>query len=310
MVTGELRAEHLSPFDAATLWGQMARLSTEVVSTRSAASLLLNSGFAATRLGKLPRVHKTMVLSVRRGLRHRGVIITRELGGGSAWEVVSLRLARDIDHPAVTCLLSCAADEMVRRGGKRLFLRYAESSPHEEAIHAAGLRSYVEEHLYALPPRNVLPGNGAFRTVVRSDRAAIFRLYCRAVPESIRRHEALTQQEYRAIHDSHETAHEFALDHEAGMAVWVGIGEREARLMTGVVGTETLDACLDLIEAQPSKPSTLVVPEYQPELARRAVERGYGELGTRLVSARRMAILNPLKEVVVAGIPDSMPVPH
>ena len=80
--------------------------------------------------------------------------------------------------------------------------------------------------------------------------------------------------------------------------------------MTTALASSARSACLDLIEAQPSRPSTLVVPEYQPELARRAVERGYGELGTRLVSARRMAILNPLKEVVVAGIPDSMPVPH
>lgn len=309
-MTGDLHAEPLSPFDAATLWAQMASLSTEVVSTRSTASLLLNSGVAATRLGNLPRFHRTMVLSVKRGLRHRGVIIISELSGGTAWEVVSLRLTRDKDDSAVTVLLATASDEMVRRGGKRLVMRYAESSPHEDAIRAAGLRSYVREHLYALPPRNVLPGNGPFRTVVRSDRAAIFRLYCRAVPESIRRHEALTQQEYRAIHDSHETAHEFALDHEAAMAVWVGIGDREARIMAVAVGAETLDACLDLIEAQPSRPATLIVPEFQPEVARRAMDRGYGELGTRLVSARRMAILNPLKEVVVAGIPDSMPVPH
>lgn len=312
-MTTELRAEPLSPLDAATLWGQMTRLNTEVVATRTSASLLLNSGIAAARLTNLPhlpRIPHSIVLSVKRGMRHRGVVILTELDGGTAWEVVSLRLAREMDHAAVTSLLAAASDEMVQRGGKRLMMRYAESSPYEDAIHAAGLQSYVSEQLYALPQANVLPGNGRFRTVVRSDRAAIFRLYCRSVPESVRRQEALTQQEYRAIHAAHETAHEYALDHEASMAVWVGIGEREARIMAGAVGGETLDACLDLIEAQPSRPATLVVPEFQPEVASRALERGYGELGARRVSARRMAILNPMKEVVVAGISETMPLPH
>ncbi len=305
----ELTAYPLSPIDAATLWPQMPRLDTEVVATRSSENLLLRSGIAAIGLAHLPHVPRTSVLGVKRGLRYRAVVVTRELAGGSAWEVVSLRLARDIDNDAVECLLGAAANEMVRRGGKRLLMRYAESSPHEDAVLGAGLRPFVAEQLYAIPSRNVLPGNGPFRTVVRSDRPALFRLYCRAVPESVRRNEALTQQEFRAIYDSHDVAHEFALDLEAGMGLWVGIGDREARVMAGTVPRESLDLSLDLIEAQPSRAATLVVAEYQPEVASCAEARGYALMGTRLVSARRMAILNPLKEVA-AGISETIPVPQ
>jgi hypothetical protein len=308
--SSDLTADPLSPIDAATLWPQLPRLDTEVVATRSTESLLLRSGIAATGLANLPRVPRTSVLSVKRGLRHRAVVVTRELAGGSAWEVVSLRLARDIDNDAVKCLLGAAAEEMVRRGGKRLLMRYSESSPHEEAISSAGLRPFVSEQMYAIPTRNVLPGYGPFRTVVRSDRPALFRLYCRAVPESVRRNEALTQQEFRAIYDSHDVAHEFALDLEAGMGLWVGIGDREARMMAAAIPSESLEFGLDLIEAQPSRPATLVVAEYQPEIASRAEARGYALMGTRMVSARRMAILNPLKEVVAAGISETMPVPQ
>src|SRR5690606_34419232 len=111
------------------------------------------------------------------------------------------------------------------REGRTLFLRYAEGSPHAEALRKAGFFAYRLERLYAIrggKPSNETP----FRPAVRADRGQIFRLYCRAVPEMVRRNEAPTQQEFRALLDSFDSNHEFVLDGEGSLAAWVGIGER------------------------------------------------------------------------------------
>ncbi len=305
----ELRADSLSPLDAATLWPQLPRLDTEVVATRSGERLLVTSGMAATGLSNLPRATRTTVLGVRRGLRYRGVVVARELSGGASWEIVSLRIARGLDKEVVESLVAGAAEEVVKRGGRRLFMRYADSSPHEEGILAGGVRPYVQESLYALPAQKS-DDPGMMRPIGRQDRAALFRLYTKAVPASVRQHEAMTQQEWRAVHGSYDAAKEFVLDAPTGVAAWIGAGDREARVLADALDAETIAQVLMLVESQPTGAATLVVAEYQPAVARAAEDRGFTLLGTRLVSARRMAILNPLKEAVPAGISETMALPQ
>jgi hypothetical protein len=55
---------------------------------------------------------------------------------------------------------------------------------------------------------------------------------------------------------------------------------------------------LDLIELHSARHATLVVAEHQFPIESAALERGYTALGVRLMCARRIALLNPLKEVV------------
>jgi len=47
--------------------------------------LLLTSALAATGLANLPRMPRTAVLGVKRGLGYRGVLVARELSGGAGW---------------------------------------------------------------------------------------------------------------------------------------------------------------------------------------------------------------------------------
>ncbi len=303
----ELRAEPLSPIDAATLWPQLHRLDTEVIATRGGENLLVSSGLAATGITRLPRVPRTIVVGVRRGLSYRGVSVARCLSGGAGWEVVSLRIGRPKDDEAVIALLAGLAGEVAMRDGRTLYLRYAEGSPHAAALRQAGFFAYRLERLYALPA-GARGAESAFRPAARSDRHAIFRLYCRAVPEMVRRHEAPTQQEFRAVLDSFDTSREFVLDGPGNLLAWVGIGDREAHVLIDA-GEGGIDAALDLIEASAPRHGALVVAEHQPDLESAAAARGYPALGVRLMCARRLALLNPLKEVVaVPG--DSYPVPQ
>ena len=303
----ELRAEPLSPIDAATLWPQLHRLDTEVIATRGGENLLVSSGLAATGITRLPRVPRPIVVGVRRGLSYRGVSVARCLSGGAGWEVVSLRIGRPKDDEAVVALLGGLAGEVAMRDGRTLYLRYAEGSPHAAALRQAGFFAYRLERLYALPP-GARGADSAFRPAARSDRHAIFRLYCRAVPEMVRRHQDPTQHEFRAVLDSFDTSREFVLDGPGNLLAWVGIGDREAHVLIDA-GEGGIDAALDLIEASAPRHGALVVAEHQPDLESAAAARKYPALGVRLMCARRLALLNPLKEVVaVPG--DSYPVPQ
>lgn len=307
----ELRAEPLSPIDAATLWAQLHRLDTEVIATRGTENLLVSSGLAAarlTRLPKIPKLPRTAVLGVKRGLGYRGVLVARELSGGAGWEIVCLRLARPKDDEVVVALVNGASEEVVRRGGRTMYLRYAEGSPHAGALRRAGMFAYRLERLYAVP-LSPQPASSVFRPAERNDRHGVFRLYCRAVPESVRRHEAPTQQDWRAVLDSFDCDRQYVLDRNDALAAWVGIGEREAHVLVdgGVEGI--LDATLDVVETQGGRHGSLVVAEHQGAIERSAIARGYTALGVRLMCARRLAVMNMLKEVVAVPA-EGMPLPQ
>lgn len=297
----ELHADPLSPIDAATLWPQMRRLSTEVVATRSGENLLVASGLAATGLTNLPRVPRTLVLGVKRGLGYRGVLVARELSGGSSWEVVSLRIARDMDDEAVATLISECGGDVARRQGRRLFMRCPESTPHEGAVRAGGLVSYRRELLYALPRHHTNengPGPGGLRPVNRTDRHGVFRLYARTIPEIVRRAEAVTLQEFRAVLDSYDCEREFVADGERGaLSAWVGLADRECRLMVEAGEAGATEAALDCIEQHGGRHAVLVLGEDQA-MESALQNRGYTPLGVRHVCARRLAVMNSLKEVV------------
>lgn len=302
----ELPAEPLSPLDAATLWPQLHRLGTEVIATRTGESLFLRSGLAATGLTRLPRMPRTAVLGLRRGLNYRGVLVARELAGGAGWEVVSVRIARDKDDEAVLGLLTSAAGEVARRGGRTLYLRFPEGSTHREPIRRSGLMPYRIERLYAVP-RSALEAGTPFRGANRRDRHGIFRLYCRVVPEHIRRQEAPTQQDWRSVHDSFDCEREFVLDHDGALAAWAGFADRECRLIVDPAMEGLEDAALDLVELQAARHGTLVLGEDQGRIEQAAAARGYQALGVRLVCARRLALLNPLKEVVTVPASAALP---
>lgn len=307
----EVQADSLSPIDAATLWPQMHRLATEVIATRGGESLLLSAGLAATGLARLPRIARlprTVVLAVKRGLGYRGVLVARELSGGAGWEAVSLRIARDKDDETILALLNGASQEVARRGGRTLYLRYAEGSPHASALRKGGMFAYRLERLYAIP-LSARSGDSLFRPATRADRHGVFRLYCRAVPENVRRQEAPTQQDWRAVLDSYDCEREFVLEREGNLAAWAGIGAREAYVLIESAGEGVLDATLDLVETQSGRQGALVVAEHQGDIERAAIGRGYTALGLRVVCARRLALMKPLKEVVAVPA-ETMPLPQ
>lgn len=304
----DYQVEVLTPLNAAALWPQLRRLGTEVVATRSAENRLLSAGIAAMGVGNLPRFPRSIVIGARQGLSYSGVLVARQLDGGAAWEAVSLRLVREKDDAAVEALLQTVAGQVALRGGRTLFLRSAEGSPHAGAIRRGGLRAYSRERLYA-PPEGQPPQCATeFRPSSRSERVAIFRLYCQTIPEVIRRNEAITQHEFRAVLDLYDCASEYVLDGSDGLVAWASFGAHEARLMDASADGHGAALALDLIGTRLTPSGTLVLGEHQETEQRLATERGFTPLGTREVNARRLAALNPLKEAL--AVPATSRVPN
>ena len=304
---GECQATVLSTIEAAALWPQLHRLDTEVIATRAGEHRTLRAGFAATGVGNLPRMPRAVVMGLRHGLTFRGVLVARRLSGGAAWEVVSLRLAREKDDEAIHALLQSTAVEVANREGRTLFLRHAEGSPHEDAFRLSGLVAYAREHLLCPPEPDSRPEQEEMRPAERADRAAVFRLYCRAVPEMVRRHEAITQHEFRAVLDLYNSHDEFVLDGTDGLLAWAGIGEHEAHLLTAPADGQAAAAALETIRVHLPVSGTLVLGEHQEHEYRIATECGFGPLGVRVVTARRLAALNSLKEALAVPVTSRVP---
>lgn len=303
----DMHADSLSPIDAATLWPQLHRLGTEVIATRAHEHLLVSSGLAATGLSRLPRMPRTAVLGVRRGLRYRGVVVARELDGGAAWEIVSARLARDIDDEALSALLVGACRECTTRGSRSMLLRYPEGSPHAGALRRSGFTAHTLERLHAMPPGQARRGHDEFREVKRQDRASLFRLFCRSVPEHVRRQEATTQQEWRAIFDSYECDRGYVVERGGTLVAWAGAGEREGRMLVDPGAVDLVPAALAVLESLLGRHGTLVIAEHQPDVEREALGRGYVPLGTRLLCARQLAVRNALKEASTVPAAETVP---
>lgn len=304
----ERSAGPLQAMDVATLLPQLRRLRTEIVALRPSASIASHPLLATAGLGNLPRLRRHVTVAARTGRDIGGVAVIRELAGGSAWEVVSARLAREKDDDTVEALLASAGDTTATLGGRMLFIRFAESSPHESAIRRSGLIPYAAETLYAPPPATSERRPGPFRPVERNDRHGIFRLYCRAVPEVVRRNEAITQPEFRSLLDTFAITSEWVVEANGTIVAWAGAGPHEARLLDAGDLDEAIPRGLDLARTYLSNAGALVLGEHQQAEHRVAVERGYTPLGTRRLAARRLALLNPLKEAV--AVPAASRVPN
>lgn len=297
----ELRAETLSPIDAATLFPQHRRLVTEVVATRGE-NLMLTAGLAATGLTRLPRMPRTAVLAVKRGLGYRGVLVTRELAGGAGWQVESLRLAREADDEALHALVAAASMEVARRQGRRLYLRSNPDSPHVDGLRRAGFAPYSQDQLFALKAEGARRPE-RWRPAGRVDRHAVFRLYTRVVPEVVRRFEAPSLADWRSVSDSYGCDREWVLDGDGGLAGWVALGENEAHALCVEQDDRSATEILSLVASEGRRGTTFVLREFQTWLAPALAEHGASGLGERLLCARLLARMQPLKEAVTAVEP-------
>src|SRR5690242_14755867 len=129
----------------------------------------------------------------------QGLISARQRGNRTAWEVDCLIAASD-DERVTADLFDQLAAGAGASGVLRIFLRLESGSDLTAPARRAGFVPYAEERLMrsAAPVAPAaLPGGLSIQPVKPADAFSLFRLYNAAVPESIRRMEAPTFQQWQ-----------------------------------------------------------------------------------------------------------------
>ncbi len=129
------------------------------------------------------------------GDRLAGLVSTLPFGRGY-WEVDQLIWPPDGRPQDCTDLLRQLGLDAARHGVERIYLRLAVNSPVLGAARAAGFVPYRTETLFRGRPVK-LPADSPGRPRRRGDDLALFRLYCRVVPLTVRQAEAMTLTEWR-----------------------------------------------------------------------------------------------------------------
>jgi hypothetical protein len=140
-------------------------------------------------------------VSMRRQ-RLQGLVGARQRGGSLAWEIDYL-LDTTPDRSVAAAMLEYAVTQAGKEGAQKIFLRLPADSDLMPAVLEAGFLAYQEETLYARRPARGSAEKVAIelRPGVASDSYPLFRLYCQVTPESTRRFEAATFDEWHAAQE-------------------------------------------------------------------------------------------------------------
>lgn len=249
-------------------------------------------------------------VSMRRQ-RVQGLVGARQRGGNEAWEIDYL-LDATTDRSLTAKLLEYAVARAGKDGAQKVFLRLPAGSDLMQSVLQTGFLAYQEETLYVretpLAPTSAPEG---LRAVATSDSYPLFRLYCAAVPESVRRFEAATFDEWHAAQERrwHKNGPHFVLDRNGALHAQV----RACRLPQGLMldlllDSESSDEALDLVSAaitaadSSGEPVLALLPQ-AAEAAARALQNAGFTAHTEYVSLMRRTtkpLALPRKVPVVA----------
>ncbi len=235
-----------------------------------------------------------------RGATIQGLVSARCRSRGSVWEVDCLIDAAN-DNSIPLALLSRMTADLVKVGAERIFLRLRADSPLVKVAGQAGFFPYTREVLY----RTVRPPQGAdaylpLRERTRDDLFAIFQLYTKAVPASIRAIEGPTLQEWQAaLEPWGKRPLEFVLSNG-------GIIEAAIKLLPGQCGRLVALTCLDgerldkfvqasLARLSGSASCASLVPCYAVGLALSLEQQGFAPVEEYVALAKRL--VRPAEEL-------------
>lgn len=252
----------------------------------------------------------------------RGLISARPRGTRAAWEVDCLIAATADPERVALDLLERVSTSGVRHGVQKVFLRLEAGSDLIRPARTAGFVPYTTERLLRLSGAAYLaeelslPAGLILRPRERRDDAALFLLYNRVVPRSVRMVEAATLAEWQAAQERRR----------AGRRTADLVGERDDRvvlhLRVGRVGDvgrldlmaeTTVPAELDALvawglrELGSCRPVYAVVQGYDRPLEERLLAAGFEPAGEYELLAKRLAqpvrVTSPARAAVKRAVP-------
>jgi len=236
----------------------------------------------------------------------RGVVSARRRATRQAWEIDSLIAADQEPETVAFTLFDQVVAGAVRAGAQKVFLRLEAGSDLLTAAHRAGFVSFARETLLRLDgahPTDAPPPRVHLRSHEKGDSYALYQLYSRATPQDVRRHEAVTFQEWLAAQETRGR----------GRGRLDMVGEQQSRALAWVRATRESDlGRLDLIvhpdacnetEAvlaaglsalKQEQPVYCLVREYARPVRERLEGAGFAACGEYVSLVKRLAL--PVRE--------------
>ncbi|HZU04422.1 MAG TPA: hypothetical protein VFB73_00470 [Chloroflexota bacterium] len=243
-----------------------------------------------------------------------GLVVSRARCGGLVWDVRHLWVDSTRESVAEE-LLRQVCTEAALRGARRVFLETGLDEPATTIARQAGFAQYTRAMVYAAPagPREacgtLVPG----RPRLRGDEHRLFQLYNAAVPAPVRAAEALTLEEWLALHKGPRRwtpglfvdRYQYVWDVEDSLVAWMELacsprGQQAEWLVHPAHGSlcDSLVAYA-LTQVNPKLPFYVTCREYQVAL-RSALERtGFALVGERAVFVRQLTVRLPERRSVV-----------
>ena len=246
-----------------------------------------------------------------------GLLVSRPRSGGLIWDVEHL-LTSPGNADAAGELLEAAGQYAAAHGGRRIFLEVPDSEAGAELARKAGYEKYTTTTLYRLaapfkiPQLEMLDG----RPRLRADEQPLYTLYGAAVPQLVRAAEALTYDEWSALHRGRKKwsptligdRHQFVWEVGATLAGWLEVVYGQKSQYLDLLIDPKYETMVDrmlafaLKQVSEKAPVYLSVRPYQTVLAAALERRGFAVGGRFDLYVRQLSVRVPERSLVPANI--------
>lgn len=246
-----------------------------------------------------------------------GLVSARPRCGGLVWDVEHL-LTTGGSVDAATELLDAVGQFGGSRGARRIFLEVPVDAKSDGLIKRAGFERYTETTVYRLSAPFTLPQLESLdaRPRLRVDEQPLFSLYCAAVPQLVRAAEALTYDEWSALHRGRKKwsptligdRHQFVWEVGASLAGWLEVVYGQKSQYLDILVDPKYESMVDrmlafaLTQVSEKAPVYLAVRPYQAVLGAALVRRGFAVDGRYQVFVRQLSVRVPERSLVPANI--------
>lgn len=246
-----------------------------------------------------------------------GMIVARPRCGGIVWDVEHLLVA-DGNTDVAEELLETVGQYAAARGGRRIFLEVPHGEESAGLTKRAGFERYITTTVYRmaapfrLPALETLEG----RPRLRVDEHPLFTLYGAAVPQLVRAAEALTYEEWSALHRGRKKwsptligdRHQYVWEVGATLAGWLEVVYGQKSQYLDLLIDPKYETLVDrmlafaLKQVSEKAPVYVAVRPYQTVLGAALERRGFAVGGRYDVYVRQLSIRVPERTLVPANI--------
>ena len=246
-----------------------------------------------------------------------GLLVARPRCGGLVWDVEHLLTTGGEAGPAEQ-LLETVGQYAASRGGRRVFLEVPEGDEGTELARKSGFEKYTTTTVYRLsapfrlPTQETLEG----RPRLRVDEQPLFTLYGAAVPQMVRAAEALTYDEWSALHRGRKKwsptligdRHQYVWEVGATLAGWLEVVYGQKSQYLDIMIDPKYESMVDrmlafaLKQVSEKAPVHLAIRPYQTVLGAALERRGFAVGGRYDVYVHQLSVRVPERSLVPANI--------